>query len=133
MRPPLRAAASWLAGALATIAALALVGWLPTARLGGEPAVAALLAGCAVGFAGSALGALPVVLALASGGAGKPHATAAWAMALRAGGTLVGALVLALGTGLPRTPLLAWVGLAYGALLVVETRWTVRWLGSGGH
>jgi hypothetical protein len=133
MRPPLRAAASWLAGALATIAALALVGWLPTARLGGEPAVAALLAGCAVGFAGSALGALPVVLALASGGAAKPHATAAWAMALRAGGTLVGALVLTLGTGLPRTALLAWVGLAYGALLVVETRWTVRWLGSGGR
>lgn len=133
MSPPLRAAAGWLAGALATVAGIGLVGWLPTARLGGEPATAALLAGCAVGLAGSALGAVPIVLALASSGGAKPHATAAWAMALRAGGTLVGALVLALGTGLPRTALLAWVGLAYGALLVVEIRWTVRWLGSGGR
>jgi hypothetical protein len=52
-------------------------------------------------------------------------------MAWRAGGSLAGTLAVALGTGVERLPFLIWVGVAYGALLVVETRWTVRWLGSG--
>jgi len=33
----------------------------------------------------------------------------------------------------PRVPLVVWTGLAYVALLVSETRWTIRWLGAGGR
>lgn len=131
MNAAVRAAGGWLVSAGTTVLALAALGWWPTARWGGEAATRALLAGCAVSFAGAALGALPVLRALAAGGAAKPGATAGWSMALRSGATLAGALSLALGSGLPRTPLVVWIGLAYGALLVVETRWTVRWLNAG--
>ena len=43
------------------------------------------------------------------------------------------ALAVALGTDVPRTPFVIWVGLGYLALLVAETRWTVRWLAVLGN
>lgn len=125
------AATGWIVSALAALAIAVAIGWLPTRRLAGDPGLAALAAGCAVAFAGAALGALPVLLAVAQGGAAKTHVVAARAMGLRAGGTLAGVLAIALGTGVARTPFLVWAGVAYGALLVVETRWTVRWLAVG--
>jgi len=128
-----RAASGWFAATLAALAVAVAVGWLPTRRMAGEPGLAALVAGCAVALLGAALGALPVLFAVARGGAAKSHVVAARAMALRAGGTLAGALAVALGTGVARTPFLVWTGVAYGALLVVETRWTVRWLAAGGR
>lgn len=127
-----RAAAAWAAQSLGALVALGLLGWLPTSRLAGAPGLSALAAGCAVALAGAICGAAPVLLALARGGPERPHVTAGWAMALRSGTTLAGALVVTLGTGVARTPFLVWVALAYGALLVVETRWTVRWLAAGG-
>jgi hypothetical protein len=127
-----RAAAGWAAQSLGTLAALGLVGWLPTSKLAGDPGRAALVAGCGVALAGALCGAAPVLLALARGGPERPHVTAGWAMALRSGATLAGALVATLGTGVARMPFLVWVALAYGALLVVETRWTIRWLAAGG-
>jgi hypothetical protein len=130
--PVVRAAAGWAAQSLGALAALGLVGWLPTSKLAGDPGRAALAAGCAVALVGALCGAAPVLLALARGGPERPHATAGWAMALRSGATLVGALATTLGTGVARTPFLVWVGLAYGSLLVVETRWMVRWLAAGG-
>lgn len=125
------AATGWIVSALAALAIAVAIGWLPTRRLAGDPGLAALAAGCAVAFAGAALGALPVLLAVAQGGAARTHVVAARAMGLRAGGTLAGVLAIALGTGVARTPFLVWAGVAYGALLVVETRWTVRWLAVG--
>ncbi|MCB9377937.1 MAG: hypothetical protein H6511_04145 [Holophagales bacterium] len=122
------AATGWIVSALAALAIAIVVGWFPTRRLAGEAGLAGIAAGCAVAFAGAALGAMPVLLALAQGGAAKSHVVAARAMGLRAGGTLAGTLAIALGTGIARTPFLIWTGVAYGALLVVETRWTVRWL-----
>lgn len=124
------AVAGWLLHCgLATVAVGAL-GWLPTARLAGPAGTAALLAGCATALAGAALGAAPVLWALARGdaAAGRAPAVAGRSMALRAGGTLALALAIALGSGVERTPYVVWVGLAYAALLVAETRWTVRWL-----
>ena len=127
-----RAVGSWLAAALATVALAAALGWLPTRRLGGEAALVGLAAGCAVALAGAALGAAPVLVAVARGG-GRSHVVAGWAMALRSGATLVGALVGALGGAVPRTAFLAWVAIGYGALLVVETKWMLRWLAAGGR
>lgn len=125
------AAASWLGASLLALAVVVAVGFLPTRRLAGTAGLEALAAGCAVALAGAALGAAPVLLALARADGWRAHAVAARAMALRAGGTFVGALAIALGTGIARTPFLVWVGIAYGALLVVETRWTLRWLAAG--
>jgi hypothetical protein len=130
--PVARAAAGWAAQSGAAIALVAAAGWLPTGRLAGEAGRQAFAAGCGVALFGALAGAAPVLLAVARGGAGKPHVTAGWAMALRSGSTLAGALVVTLGTGVARVPFLIGVALAYGALLVVETRWTVRWLAAGG-
>lgn len=127
-----RAAGSWLAGTAAALAVAVALGVLPTLRLGGPGALAALATGCAVALAGALAGAAPVLAAVAAGGSRRPQQTAGWAMALRSLVTLGGALAVALGSDLPRLPLLAWVALAYGALLVVETRWTLRWLAAGG-
>jgi hypothetical protein len=87
---------------------------------------------CGVAALGALAGALPVLGAIAGGDA-RPHAVAGWAMALRSATTLAGALLVALATELPRRPLAVWVALAYGALLVVETRWTLRWLRAGAR
>ncbi len=125
------AAASWLGASVLALGIAIAVGWLPTSRWAGAAGLEALAAGCAVAFAGAALGTLPVLFAVAAGGTDRTHAVAGKAMALRAGGTLAGALALALGTGIARTPFLVWVGVAYIALLVAETRWTVRWLAAG--
>lgn len=127
------AARSWLVGCGLAIAAVVALGWLPTRRLAGPEGVPALVAGCAVALAGAALGAAPVLWALAAGEARRGPAAAGRAMALRAGGTLLLALSVALGTDVPRTPFVIWVGLGYLALLVAETRWTVRWLAVLGN
>ena len=134
MSRPVRAAISWGAQSLGVLAALGLLGWLPTSRLAGEAGQRALGAGCAVALVGALLGAAPVLQALARGGSvERSHVTAGWATALRSATTLAGAVIVTLGTGVARAPFLAWVALAYGALLVVETRWTVRWLTAGGR
>lgn len=128
MKRPGRAALEWAALALPALAVLAAVGWLPTRRMAGPGSLAALGAGLGIGGAASALAALPVLFALAAETPPKPQATVGWAMALRFLGTLAGTASVALGTDLPRVPLVVWVMLAYFVLLVVETRWAARWL-----
>jgi hypothetical protein len=122
------AARSWIVGCGLALAAVVALGWFPTRRLVGPDGLQAMAAGCVVALVGAALGAAPVLWALAQGEAGKGPAAAGRAMALRAAGTLLLALAVALGTDVPRTPFVIWVGLGYLALLVAETRWTVRWL-----
>lgn len=131
MSAALRASRSWLLSSLAALAVLAALGALPTRRLAGGDGLAAMAAGIAVAWLGSALGALPVLRAVARGGSDRPVAVVGESTALRAGATLVGALVAILGSDLPRTALAIWLGLAYGVLLVVETRWMTRWLRAG--
>lgn len=126
-----RAAASWLGTSALALAVLVALGALPTQRLAGRDGLVALAAGVAVALAGAALGAAPVVVALARGALARPHVVAGRAMALRAGGSLAGALAVALGTAVERLPFLVWVGVAYLGLLAVETRWMVRWLSPG--
>ena len=128
-----RAASAWFGWSGSAIGVTVAAGWWPTERLGGAGAIEALVAGCAVGLAGSAVGAVPVLVAVARPAAAKAHVVAGVSMALRAAGTTIGAVVVTLGDRVPRVPFLAWVGLAYGALLLVETRWTLRWLVAGEH
>jgi len=102
----------------------------PAGRVGRPWAIAA---GCAAGWLGSLAGALPVLRALRRSDRRAPNVVALSAMAWRAAGTLaLGALAFAAGPW-PRVPLVVWTGLAYVALLVSETRWTIRWLGAGGR
>jgi hypothetical protein len=128
MTPRLRASRDWLAGTGLALGALVALGWLPTRRLAGAAGLAAMGAGVAVSWVGAALAALPVLAAVARGGSERPVAVVGQAMALRAGATVVGALVAILGSELPRTALAVWIGLAYAALLAVETRWMTRWM-----
>jgi hypothetical protein len=123
-----RAAAGFAAAALGALAAAAAIGYLPTVARGGAAAAPALFAGCAIAALGAGVGAVPILRAVAAGGSEKPQAAAVWAMGLRFV-TTVGAALLAMATGaLPPKPLLAWVAIGYVVLLVVETRWTLRWL-----
>ena len=59
----------FLGWAVAVGAAAALLGYAPTRRLGGEGALPAMVAGCAIGVIASAVGALPV--ADSRGGRGR--------------------------------------------------------------
>ncbi|MAE71724.1 MAG: hypothetical protein CME06_14805 [Gemmatimonadetes bacterium] len=98
---------------------LASVGYFPTLRLGGRSAVIAMCAGCAVSFAASVAGALPLVRR-------KPRdeATMAALMAvgIRFGVALLGGIVLALATTLDRAPLLIWLAVSHLALAVLDVR-----------
>jgi hypothetical protein len=126
-QPPTRAAGylRFLAWVVAVTAVVALLGVLPTRRLGGSGALPALLAGCTIGIVGSALGGVPLALA-----AGKPAAAripaVLGAMLLRL------AAVAALGTAavlsgrFARGPLLLWIAISYAALLVVDTRYALH-------
>lgn len=128
MSPLGRAVRSWLLTTLAAVAVVGALGVLPTRRLAGEAGFVALAAGVAVAWIAAALGALPVLAAVARGGSDRPVAVIGQATALRAGATIAGALTVVLGSELPRTAFVIWLAVAYGALLVVETRWTTRWL-----
>jgi len=132
VKPVTQAVQGWLVTTLGVLAVVGALGVLPTRRMAGEPGLAALVAGLAVAWLASALGALPVLGAVARGGSDRPVAVIGQATALRAGATIAGALVVILGSELPRTAFVIWLALAYGALLVVETRWTTRWLNAGG-
>ena len=129
----LRAAASWLVGAGLSIGLVIALGWLPWRRLGGESGSSALLVGAAVAFLGALCGALPVLRAVGSPDSSSPGpAVAGWSTGLRSGGTAVLALVAVTGTDLARQPLLIAVGVGYAVLLVVETKWMLRWLRVSG-
>jgi hypothetical protein len=123
----------WLAGSAGMLVLAAALGVWPTLRWGGEGALGALAAGCGVGWIGSLAGTLPVLREVGRRPGEAPNVVALRAMAWRAVATLAaGALALFAGRW-PRMPLLVWAGVAYVALLVVETRWTIRWLGAGGR
>jgi hypothetical protein len=116
----------FLAWTVALAALLALLGYLPTKRWGGESAVHAMLAGCGVGVVASALGGLPVLLFAGTGGVTPALA----GMAVRFAAALVLTLAAALSGAFERGPLLLWVAISYMVLLVVDTRFALGSLGS---
>lgn len=118
----------FLAWALAAVVLAAALGFVPTRRLGGEDALAAMIAGCAVGWAASALGGIPVAL-----GRGKAAVNpAARLQGMLASMGLRFAVVLALGAAAAFSglfglkPLLLWIAISYLALLAVDTWYAVK-------
>lgn len=117
----------FLGWVVAVTAVLVLLGWVPTQRLGGEGAVPAMLAGCAVGILASALGGVPIALARGTrGGAAQRTQAALLSMAVRLGAVVILAVAAVLSGWFPRKPLLLWVAISYVAMLVVDTRYALQ-------
>lgn len=125
-RSPAAGYLRFLVWATVVTAAVALVGYLPTLRLGGEGAIPAMIAGCVVGLLASLAGGLPVALGRAAPSPRAAYPTMMAAMAVRFGAVLVLALAAALSGLFERDPLLIWVAITYLALLVVDTWYAVR-------
>ena len=117
----------FLAWGLAATVAAALLGFVPTRRLGGEEALRSMIAGCLVGWLASALGGIPVAL-----GRGKAAEPAARLQAMLASMGLRFGVVLALGAaaafsgGFGLKPLLLWIAISYMVLLLIDTWYAVK-------
>ncbi len=115
----------FLVWAVAAAVAAALLGYVPTRRLGGEGAIPALIAGCAIGVIASAVGALPILLARKSGATPSP-VQGLLSMAIR----LAVLVVLGVSAGLSGVfairPLIVWIGLGYAVQLGLDVRYAVR-------
>ncbi len=117
-----------LVGALGAALLVALAGALPARKLAGEEGLAALVAGCAVTLAASAIGAIPLSRALVQV---DPHTRLLGllvAMGLRFGFVLAALILLVSGGWFRRNPLLLGIALSYLAILAVETRFAVAGL-----
>jgi hypothetical protein len=122
----------FLAWAVAVILAVALLGYAPTRRLGGEAALLGMVAGCGIGLVAAAAGGLPIARARGAAPAAQYRALLA-AIGLRLGLTLALALAAALSGRFERPALLLWVAIGYMALLVVDTRFAWKVLGPGAR
>lgn len=124
-RSPAAGYLRFLVWATVVTAAVALIGTLPTLRLGGGGAVPAMIAGCVVGLLSSLAGGAPVALARGAG-PGAAYQTMMFSMAVRFVVALVLGLAAALSGMFERGPLLIWIAITYLALLVVDTWYAVR-------
>lgn len=115
----------FLGWAVAVGVALALLGYAPTRRLGGEGALPAMIAGCAIGVLTSAVGALPVARVRRSGSP-VPLQGMLTSLALRFVTVLVLGLVTGLSGWFETRPLLIWIALGYMAQLALDTRYATR-------
>ncbi len=100
---------------------LCVIGWLPTRRLAGDRAVAAMLAGCAISLLSAALAGWLLIVVPAP----TPEARMQrgfLAMVVRLAVVVVLGMAAALSGELARQPLLFWIGTAYVALLPLEVR-----------
>lgn len=103
----------------ATAAGVALIGYLPTARLAGEAGVRAMLAGIGVALLGAWAGCLPTLAYLRR--PAREHASGILlGLSLRFALTLGLAIAVWLADEFPRYPLLLWVAIAQMPLLLVD-------------
>jgi hypothetical protein len=115
----------FLVWAVAIGGAAALLGSVPTRRLGGEGALPAMAAGIAIGVIASAVGALPILLARRSGAAPSP-VQGLLSMAVRLAVLVVLGVSVGLSGVLPARPLIVWIALGYGVQLALDVRYAVR-------
>lgn len=127
--PVVRRYLGFAAAAAGLTAVLALVGWRPTARWGGGPALTALAAGCGVSLAASLVSGLVVARAASRGP--QMVLTALTAMGVRLAVVVVLAAAIAALGGLPFKPFLLWVAISYVGLLMVDTRYALGSAGAG--
>ena len=110
--------------AIAIVALVAAIGWKPTEQLAGGEGVKAMLVGCGLSLLASLLGALPVAF-----GDPSPTMATTWtlaATAIRLAVAVLGAVVVLLSGRFAAAPLLLWVALSHGALLVVDARFALQ-------
>ncbi len=113
--------ARFLGLAVAIVAALCAVGWLPTRRLAGPQALGAMVAGRAISLLSAALAGLLLMIMPAD----TPQARMQrgfLAMVVRLVVVLVLGVAAALSGEFARSPLLFWMAMAYMALLPIEVR-----------
>lgn len=121
-------AARFVAVVSSVTVALAVVGYVPTRRLGGPAAVTAMLLALGIVGVASTIGAVPVFLARRSG---RPRAHVPLAaMLVRLVTVALLALIVGVALAPPLAPLLLWLGIGYVILLVVDTAYALRALGS---
>ena len=119
----LRRYAQFVVFTLAACAAVLVIGYLPTRSLGGEGAIAAMVAGCAISVFASLVGGIPVALARRDSLGGIQSILASFA--LRFIVVMGVTMAVALSGHFARGPLLVWVGISYLACLVVDTRYAL--------
>jgi|SRR6185295_4746492 len=116
--------ARFVAVSTAVAAACIAAGWWPTARFAGEEATGALVAGCAISWAASLFGALPLARLRSPGGLGAASPVVVLAplasMGLRFAAVVLLGAVAALRGPWPARPLLVWIALSYLPLLGVD-------------
>lgn len=127
VRSPVAEYLRFLVYAVAVGAALVLLGYAPTRRLGGEGALPAMVAGCVIGILASAVGALPIALARRSDRR-APLEGMLGAMALRLATVLALGLSAGLSGWFETRPLLIWIALGYVAQLALDARYATRGL-----
>jgi uncharacterized membrane protein len=118
----------FLAWVAAVTTAVALLGYVPTRRLGGEAALLGMVVGCGIGVLASMVGALPLALAANAPAAVRNQALFA-SMGLRFVLVLAMTLAAALSGRFEQVSLLLWVAISYVAQLVVDTRYALKVLG----
>ena len=111
----------FLSLAVAIVAGLCALGWLPTRRLAGAEAVVAMMAGCAISLVSAALAGWLLIVV----GAETPEARMQrgfLAMVVRLAVVVVLGIAAALSGEVARQPLLFWIGTAYVVLLPLEVK-----------
>ena len=104
---------------VAIVVALFAVGFLPTRRLAGDAAIAAMAVGCLIGVAAAALaGWLLIAVHAETPSAGMQRAFLAMVVRLAVAGVL--GTAAALSGELSRTPLLFWLAATHVVLLPLE-------------
>jgi hypothetical protein len=119
--PAISRYARFLGLAVIIVAGLCLVGFLPTRRLAGTAAVAAMLAGCGISLVSAALAGWLLIVV----GAETPEARMQrgfLAMVVRLAVVIVLGLAGALSGEFARAPLLFWMATSYVALLPLEVK-----------
>jgi len=115
--------ARFLGWSALAVAALLVLGYLPTRRWGGERAVLAMTVGCAIGWVSAAVGGLPL-----RGARRTPQERLQgmmFGMALRVAAAAGLALATLAAFGVDRRALLLWLALSYCALLALEVKFAL--------
>ena len=112
----------FLAEGAIVAAALLVVGYLPTVRLGGQAAVPPMIVGCAVSTVASMMGALPIWLARHKTPQETLPATLG-SIVLRLAAVVLLAVVVSVAGWVDVKPMLLWVAISYFGWLVVDVRY----------
>jgi hypothetical protein len=105
---------------------LALVGYLPTRKLGGASAIQAMWYGCALNVLAASIGALPITIARLKLEKEKIVSAALGSLVLRMATALALAVGALLTLDLERKSFVLWFALAYVVLLPFDTAYATK-------